>query len=113
MKVTIYHNPQCSNSRKALEIIRTIGVEPEIVEYLKAPLTREQLTMLVAHMGVSPRDIVRSKEAVYAELALDGADDAALLDAMAAHPALMNRPIVATDKGARLCRPGEMVTEIL
>ncbi|HEY4077294.1 MAG TPA: arsenate reductase (glutaredoxin) [Rhizomicrobium sp.] len=113
MKVIIYHNPQCSNSRKALEIIRTSGIEPEIVEYLKTPLTREELTALVTRMGVGARDIMRTKEAVYTDLGLDGASDAALLDAIAAHPALMNRPIVVTDKGVRLCRPAETVTKLL
>jgi arsenate reductase len=113
MTVKIYHNPQCSNSRKALEIVRARGVSPEIVEYLKTPPTRAELAELVATMEVGARDIVRSKEPIYAELGLDGADDATLLGAMAANPILMNRPIVVTDKGARLCRPGEIVLEIL
>lgn len=113
MQVTIYHNPKCSTSRNALEIIRAKGIEPTIVEYLKTPLSKPELAALIKKMGVPVRDVVRSKEPVYAELGLDGASDDALLDAMAKHPVLMNRPIVVTEKGARLCRPGEVVTSLL
>ena len=113
MTVTIYHNPQCSNSRRALEVIRAHGIEPEIVEYVKTPLSREALAGLVARLGVPVRDVMRTKEAAYAELKLDAAEDAVLLDAIAAHPVLLNRPIVVTDKGARLCRPGDTVSQLL
>jgi len=114
MKVTIYHNPNCSNSRKALEIIRAHGIEPHIVEYLKTPLTPQKLRHLIKdEMHVPVRSVMRDKEPAYAEMALDKADDDTLLAAIAAHPILMNRPIVVTPKGARLCRPGELVEELL
>jgi arsenate reductase (glutaredoxin) len=113
MKVTIYHNPKCGTSRGVLEIIRSKGIEPKIVEYLKTPLTRAEIQSLVKKMGVPVRDIVRAKEALYAELKLEGASDAELLDAMAAHPILLNRPIVVTPKGIKLCRPSEQVRELL
>ena len=114
MKVTIYHNPNCSNSRKALEIIRAHGIEPHIVEYLKTPLTPQKLRHLIKdEMHVPVRDVMRDKEPAYAEMALDKADDDTLLAAIAAHPILMNRPIVVTPKGALLCRPGELVEELL
>jgi arsenate reductase (glutaredoxin) len=113
MNLTIYHNPQCSNSRKALELIRERGLKPVVVEYLKAPLDRSALEDLVGKLGVPVRDIVRTKEPVYAELNLASAGDGALLDAIAAHPVLLNRPIVVTPKGAKLCRPGESVLELL
>jgi arsenate reductase len=113
MQVTIYHNGKCGTARGTLERIRARGVEPTIIEYLKTPLTRDELAALIARMGVAVRDVVRSKEPLYAELNLADADDAALLDAMAAHPILMNRPIVVTDKGAKLCRPAEIVDTLL
>jgi len=113
MTVTIYHNPGCSNSRKALELIRERGLKPVVVEYLKTPLNRGDLEALVGKVGVPLRDLMRSKEAVYAELNLASAGDDALLDALVAHPVLLNRPIVVTPKGARLCRPGETVLELL
>jgi arsenate reductase (glutaredoxin) len=113
MRVTIYHNPSCSNSRKALEIIRAHGTEPHIVEYLKTPLDPHQLRHLVDKMKVPVRDLVRTKEPVYAEMKLDGVDDDTLLAAIAAHPILLNRPIVVTSKGAKLCRPGETVAELI
>jgi len=113
MTVTIYHNPKCSNSRACLALIREAGVEPRIVEYLKTPPSRAELAALVAKMGIGPGDLVRAKEAAYAELGLAGASDAALLDAMAAHPILINRPIVVTAKGAALCRPPERVTGLI
>lgn len=113
MNITIYHNPKCSNSRGCLALIRAAGHEPRIVEYLVTPPSRAELAALVAKMGIAPRDLVRAKEAVYAELDLDGASDDALLEAMAAHPVLMNRPIVVTDKAAKLCRPAELVKELL
>jgi arsenate reductase (glutaredoxin) len=113
MAVTIYHNPQCSNSRKALELIQARGIEPRVVEYLKTPPTRTELQALVVKLGVPLRDLMRSKEPIYMELNLATAGEDALLDAIAAHPALLNRPIVVTPKGAKLCRPGETVLELL
>lgn len=120
MPVTIYHNPECSNSRGALEILRACGIEPAIVEYMKTPLSKGELKQLVQKLKASAgstwggvRSIVREKEAPYAELHLDRANDDALLDAVATNPILLNRPIVATDKGARLCRPPELVNELL
>jgi len=114
MQATIYHNPNCSNSRKALEIIRAHGIEPHIVEYLKTPLTPQQLRHLIHdQMHVPVRDVIRNKEPVYAEMKLDSADDDTLLAAVAAHPILLNRPIVVTPKGAKLCRPGEVVGSLL
>lgn len=114
MEVTIYHNPNCSNSRKALEIIRSKGIEPHIVEYLKTPLTPQKLRHLIKdEMKARVIDMIRTKEPVYAEMGLDGRDDDCLLAAMAAHPILLNRPIVVTPKGAMLCRPGETVTNLL
>lgn len=113
MTVTVYHNPQCSNACRALEVIRAHGIEPVIVEYLKTPLSRDALAALVAQMDVPVREVMRTKEAVYAELNLADADDDALLEAIAAHPILLNRPIVVTDKGAKLCRPGDLAAELL
>lgn len=121
MTVTIYHNPACSNSRGALAILREQGIEPAIVEYLKTPLRVAELAALAEMLRETAgaewpglRDgLLRAKEAVWSELKLDGADDAALLAAAAAHPILLNRPIVVTPKGARLCRPPELVHEIL
>jgi arsenate reductase len=113
MHVTIYHNPNCSNSRKALEIIRAKGIEPTIIEYLKTPLSPQKLRHLVAQMHVPVRDVLRTSEPAYGEMKLDGADEDTLLGAVAAHPSLLNRPIVVTDKGAKLCRPGETVAELL
>jgi arsenate reductase len=113
MRVTIYHNPRCSNSRRCLEIIRDEGFEPTIVEYLKYPLDVTALEKLIAKMRVPVRDVVRTKEPIYAELALAKASDTQILKAVAVHPILLNRPIVVTEKGARLCRPPELVHEIL
>src|SRR5437868_1468650 len=114
MKVTIYHNPNCSNSRKALEVIREHGIEPKIIEYFGKPLSPEKLRHLIKdEMHMMVRDMVRTKEPVYQEMKLDGADEDTLLAAMAAHPILMNRPVVVTDKGAKLCRPGEEVEALL
>ena len=113
--ITIYHNPRCGTSRNTLALLQERGVEPEIVEYLKTPLDRAALQALVAALGVPVIDVMRAKEAVFAELKLGepGVTDAQLIDAMAAHPILMNRPIVATPLGTRLCRPAETVLEIL
>lgn len=113
--ITIYHNARCSNSRGALEILRARGIEPVIVDYLKEPLDAQQLTALVARLGLPVRELMRSKEAVYQELGLDaaGRSDAELIAAIAAHPVLLNRPIVVTPKGARLCRPPELVLDLI
>src|SRR5215469_12777331 len=100
MDVTIYHNPQCSNSRKALELIRERGLKPVVVEYLKTPLKRDEIGELVGKLGVPLREVMRTKEPVYTELNLASAGNCALLDAIAAHPVLLNRPIVLTSKGA-------------
>lgn len=113
MTVTIYHNPSCSHSRKALEIIREKGIEPKIVEYLKTPLAPNELRALVKKMHVPVREVMRTQEPVYAQMKLDGVDDDCLMAAIAAHPILLNRPIVVTDKGAKLCRPGEVVAGLL
>ena len=114
MTVTIFHNPNCPESRKALESIRARGIEPEIIEYLGKPLSPEKLRHLIKdELHVPVRDVMRTQEPVYVQMNLDGADDDTLLAAIAAHPILLNRPIVVTDKGARLCRPGETVETLL
>lgn len=114
MAITIYHNPKCSNSRTCLKILEEAGVKPRIVEYLKTPLTRADLERLLARMGVGAAQIVRFKEPVAQQLNLSPqTSEAELLDAIAAHPVLLNRPIVETTKGAKLCRPPELVHEIL
>ena len=113
--ITIFHNARCSNSRGALALIRERGIEPNIVDYIATPLTAPELAELVAHLGVPVRDLLRTKEAAYTELGLDqpGVSDVHLIQAVAAHPALLNRPIVVTPKGAALCRPPEKVLELL
>ncbi|HET6308016.1 MAG TPA: arsenate reductase (glutaredoxin) [Rhodopila sp.] len=113
--ITIYHNPACGTSRNVLALIRNSGAEPRIVEYLKTPPGRAELAELIARMGVKVRDVLRRKGTPYDTLGLDdpGLTDEQLLDAMMAHPILINRPIVVTDKGVRLCRPSETVLEIL
>ena len=115
MTVTIYHNPACGTSRNALAMIRQSGEEPHVIEYLKTPPTREELLKLVEAMGITPRELLRQKGTPYAELGLGNLSltDAALIDAMMAHPILINRPIVVTDKGAALCRPSEKVLPLL
>lgn len=115
MTVTIYHNPNCGTSRNTLAMIRASGVEPQVVEYLTTPPTRAELISLMARMGVGPRDVLRENGTPYAELGLGepSLSDDALIDAMIAHPILINRPIVATPKGVRLCRPSEVVLDIL
>lgn len=115
MDITIYHNPRCSNSRNTLAAIREAGHEPRIVDYLATPPTREELVRMLAASGLRARDAIRSKESLYAELGLgaEGVDEDALIDAMLAHPVLLNRPFVVTPKGVRLCRPPETVHEIL
>lgn len=112
--VTIYHNPRCGTSRNVLALIRNAGIEPEVVEYLVTPPDRARLLELIAQTGAPVRELVRAKEPVYAELGLDDAStDAALIEAMLAHPILMNRPVVVTPLGTRLCRPSEAVLDLL
>jgi arsenate reductase len=113
--IVIYHNPDCGTSRNTLAMIRNFGVEPQIVEYRKTPPTRETLTALIAQMEISVRALLREKGTPYRELGLDDPSltDDKLLDAMMAHPILINRPIVVTPMGARLCRPSERVLDIL
>jgi arsenate reductase len=114
-EVTIYHNPRCSTSRNTLALIREAGIEPTVVEYLKTPPSRAALAGLIARMGVPVRAVLRAKEDLAGELALrdPAVGDDALLDAMAAHPILIERPIVASAKGVRLGRPPEAVREVL
>lgn len=115
MTVTIYHNPACGTSRNALAMIRASGEAPVVIQYLKTPPSRETLVGLLAAMGARPRDILREKGTPYAELGLGdpSLSDDALLDAMMAHPILINRPIVITRRGTRLCRPSERVLDLL
>jgi arsenate reductase len=113
MDIKIFHNSRCGTSRTTLNAVREAGHEPEVVDYLANPPEREQLKKMIADAGLSVREAVRSKEALYGELGLDGAGDEALLDAMVANPILINRPFVITPKGVRLCRPSELVNEIL
>ena len=115
MTVTIYHNPACGTSRNTLAMIRASGEEPVVIEYLKTPPDRARLKQLIAAMGIAPRALQREKGTPYAELGLadPALGDDALLDAMLAHPILINRPIVETSKGTRLCRPSELVLDLL
>lgn len=115
MTITIYHNPACGTSRNTLAMIRQSGEEPEVVEYLKTPPSRERLAELIAAMGISPRELLRQKGTPYAELELDAPhwSDGDLIDFMIAHPILINRPIVETPLGTKLCRPSEAVLDIL
>ena len=115
MKALIHHNPACGTSRKTLEILRESGAQVTVNEYLKSPPGRDELKRLYARAGIPPREGLRAKEPLAAELGLTdpGTSDEAVLDAMAAHPILINRPIVETDKGVRLCRPQDKVREIL
>jgi arsenate reductase len=113
--VTLYHNPRCSTSRNALALLRERGIEPTIVEYLKTPPTRDELQALAQATGEPARGLLRTKEPLCAELGLTGDDvsDAQALDALAAHPALLNRPVVRSEHGARVARPIERMLEIL
>jgi arsenate reductase len=113
--VVIYHNPECGTSRNTLGLIRNSGIEPHVIEYLKCPPTRTLLKTLIAAMGTSVRDVVREKGTLYRELELNDASvtDDQLLDAMAANPILINRPIVITRLGIKLCRPSETVLQLL
>lgn len=115
MAVTIWHNPRCSNSRGALQILRERGIEPTVVEYLKDPPDRATLQALVEAMGRGARALLRDKEPAYAALQLadPALEDGALIEAMLRHPELINRPIVRTPNGVRLCRPPETVLDIL
>lgn len=115
MEVTIYHNPRCGTSRNTLALIRNAGIEPTVVDYLANPPPRAALAAMIAAAGLTVREAMRSKEAVYAELGLDNPalGDDALLDAMLANPILINRPFVVTPVGTRLCRPSEAVLDIL
>ena len=113
--IIIYHNPECETSRNTLALIRNAGIEPHVVEYLKTPPSRIMLESLIARMEITPRALLREKGTPYAELELNSVSltDASLIDAMMAHPILINRPIVITSLGVRLCRPSEAVLDIL
>jgi len=115
MAVTIYHNPSCGTSRKTLAMIRQSGEEPEVIEYLKTPPSRERLVELIRKMGITPRALLRRRGTPYDELGLDDPKwtDDQIIDFMITYPILINRPIVVTPKGVRLCRPPETVLEIL
>ena len=115
MKATIYHNPMCGTSRKTLEILRDSGADVWVHEYLKSPPTREDLKRLYQRAGITPREGLRAKEQLAQDLGLNRPDitDDEVLDAMVEHPILINRPIVETPKGVRLCRPQDLVREIL
>jgi arsenate reductase len=114
-EITIYHNPQCGTSRNTLALIRNSGVEPRVIPYLQTPPTRTELVGLIAAIGAPVRELMRAKEAIYKELDLDNPkwSDDELIDAMLVHPILINRPIVITPLGARLCRPSEAVLDLL
>ena len=113
--IIIYHNPDCGTSRNALGLIRNAGIEPHVVEYLKTPPSRALLEQPIARAGIAPRDLLRQKGTPYAELGLDdpALGDAELIEAMMAHPILINRPLVVTPLGVKLCRPSEAVFDIL
>lgn len=115
MNVTIYHNPLCGTSRKTLEILRESGTEPKVIEYLKAPPSRNELKRLYNRAGISPREGLRAKEPIADDLGLNRPDisEDEILDAMMEYPVLINRPLVETEKGVRLCRPQDLVREIL
>ena len=113
--IVIYHNPECGTSRNALAMIRNAGIEPHVVEYLKTPPSRALLEQLIARAGVTPRELLREKGTPFAELGLgdESLEDSALIDAMMAHPVLINRPLVVSPLGVKLCRPSEAVLDIL
>lgn len=115
MDVIIYHNPDCGTSRNTLAMIRNAGIEPHVIEYLKTPPSREMLTLFIARMGMAVRSLLREKGTPYAELGLGdpALSDEQLLDAMMAHPILINRPVVVSPKGVKLCRPSEGVLDLL
>lgn len=113
--VTVFHNPACGTSRKVLAAIEAAGLTPEVIDYMKAGWTRDQLTELFAEMGVTPRQVMRTTSDLVKDLGLldPAVSDAALVEAMVAHPVLVNRPIVRTPRGVRLCRPVETVSDLL
>jgi len=113
--IVIYHNPECGTSRNVLGLIRNAGIEPHVVEYLKTPPSRALLVQLIERAGITPRDLLREKGTPFAELGLGDTSltDEALIDAMMAHPILINRPLVVSPLGVRLCRPSEAVLDIL
>ncbi|MBC3871720.1 arsenate reductase (glutaredoxin) [Undibacterium oligocarboniphilum] len=115
MSITIYHNPKCGTSRNTLALIRNTGIEPDVIEYLTNPPSKGELVKLIAAMGISVRSLLRAKGTPYEELNLDNPkwSDDELLDFMMAHPILINRPIVVTSIGTRLCRPSEAVLDVL
>ena len=115
MDIVIYHNPNCGTSRNTLAMIRNAGIEPHVIEYLKSPPSRTMLEQLITRMGIMPRDLLREKGTPYAELGLadPSLTDDALLDAMIAHPVLINRPLVVSPLGVELCRPSEAVLDLL
>lgn len=115
MDITIYHNPNCGTSRNTLALIRNAGIEPRVIDYLASPPDRATLAAMIGVAGLTVRQAMRSKEAIFTDLGLvdPALGDEALLDAMLAHPILINRPFVVTPQGARLCRPSELVLEIL
>ena len=113
--ITIYHNPACGTSRNTLAMIRNAGIEPHVVEYLKTPPSRALIESLIARAGMTPRALLREKGTPYAELGLENPDltDAQLIDAMMAHPILINRPLVVSPLGVKLCRPSETVLDLI
>ena len=113
--IVVYHNPACGTSRNTIGLIRNAGIEPHVVEYLKTPPSRERLVDLIDRAGITPRELLREKGTPYAELGLDDAtlSDHALFDAMMAHPILINRPLVVSPLGVKLCRPSEAVLDLL
>ena len=113
MKATIWHNPACGTSRKTLDILKESGADVTVIEYLETPYDRAKLEQLLRDAGVSPKDALRTRGTDAEERGLPDADDSAILDAMVANPAYVNRPLVETDKGVRLCRPQDTVREIL
>lgn len=115
MNVTIYHNPNCGTSRNTLEMIRAAGIEPTVIEYLKTPPSRTTLLELISDAGITSRELLREKDTPFQDLKLDNLElpEYELIDHMMAHPILINRPLVKTEIGTRLCRPSEIVLEIL
>jgi arsenate reductase len=113
--IIVYHNPECGTSRNTLALIRNAGIEPHVIEYLKTPPSRALLEQLIERAGISPRELLREKGTPYAELGLgdESLTDRALVDAMMAHPILINRPLVVSPRGVKLCRPSEAVLDIL
>lgn len=115
MSIAIYHNPRCSTSRAVLALIREAGIEPVVVDYMRNPPTREQLLSLLLALDIPPRALLRTKESAYRKLGLAGetVTDRQIIDAIIGHPQLMQRPIVASEKGVKLCRPPEIVRDLL